>query len=49
MDFLSLLIRSRLNDDRMQNAISKWETDRRFVSKYKLNTRNYVRVRSIKV
>ena len=49
MDFLSLLIRSRLNDDRMQNAISKWETDRKFVSKYKLNTKNYVRVKSIKL
>jgi len=47
IDFLSWLINTRSSNYSMQNAIGKWERDREFVSNYKLNTREFVRIKSI--
>ena len=47
IDFLTWLINTRSGNYSMQNAVGKWEKDREFVSNYKLNTREFVRIKSI--
>ena len=47
IDFLTWLINTRSGIDTMQNAVGKWERDRNFVSNYRLNTREFVRIKSI--
>ncbi len=49
IDFLTWMINTRSNNDRMQTAIGKWETDLRFISDYKLNSREYVKVKSLTI
>ena len=47
MSYLDFFIRSRENDDRYSTAIWKWDTDRRFVARYREGDFEKVAVKSI--
>lgn len=48
IDHLTWLIETRYGWNNMWNAIDKWENDRAFVSKYKLDEAKAVNVRLIR-
>ena len=47
IDFLTWMINTRSNNDRLENAVYKWKKDLKFISNYKLNNKEYIEVKSI--